>query len=100
MTHSSVLSVASLAYRHDQSCAVLPFLVGQTPYVFDLAKACKHLFILFVNGVSFRHTAKLDHVSMGAMKYEKRIRSVRPAPMLAEVTQLFGIWCRRPYLFI
>ena len=45
----------------------IAFLVGQTPYIFDLAKPCKHLFILFVNGVSFLHAKKLDHVSMGTM---------------------------------
>ena len=37
---------------------------------------------------------------MGTMKYEKRIRGVRPAPMLAEVTQVFGPWGRSPHLVI
>src|SRR6266851_4024938 len=72
----------------------------QTPRFFDLAEPHKHPIIFLGNRIPFRYTAKLDHVSMGAMKYEKRIRSVRPAPMLAEVTQLFGIWGRCPNLVI
>src|SRR6266851_5300900 len=100
MTHSSVLSVASLAYRHGQIPCRIDLLVWQTPRFFDLAKPHKHPFIFLGNSIPFRYTAKLDHVSMGAMKYEKRIWSVRQAPMLAEVTQLFGIWGRRTDLVI
>src|SRR5215470_1295019 len=67
-------------------------LPWQTPDFFDLAKSYKQLFIIFINGCSFRYAEKLDEVSMGTVKYDKRIRAVRPAPMLAEVTQFFGFW--------
>jgi hypothetical protein len=62
----------------------------QTPHVLDLAKSCKHLFVFLGNTVPFSHAAKLHHIPMRAMHYGNWIRGVRPAPMFAEVMQLFG----------
>src|SRR5215472_8702727 len=70
-------------------------LLWQIPRLFDLAKPCKHSFVFLRDGIPFRYAAKLDHVSMGAMQYEKRIRRIRPAPMLAEVMELLGCWSGR-----
>lgn len=64
-------------------------LLWQTPGIFDLAQPRQHLFILFINRCSFRHADKLDQVSVGTVKYYKRIRATLPAPMLAEGMQVF-----------
>src|SRR6267154_1950640 len=47
----------------------------QTPYGFDLAQSCKHLFVLFVNACSFRHADELDHISMAAGHDDKGIHA-------------------------
>src|SRR6266446_931364 len=75
-------------------------LLWQTPGFFDFAKSCKHLFILFIDGVSLRYAEELDEVSMGTVEYDKRRRAVRPPPMLAVVTEFFGFWDCSPYVFI
>src|SRR5712691_2332433 len=80
--------------------AVFGVLMWQTPRFFDLAELCKHPFILFSDRISFLCAAKLDHISMRTMKDEKRIRGVRPAPMLHVVSELFGSWHRSPHLVI
>jgi DNA helicase TIP49 (TBP-interacting protein) len=51
------------------------FLFRQTPHFFDFAKSSKHLFVLFINCCSFRQVDKVDHVSMGAGHYNKRIEA-------------------------
>src|SRR5882762_4866287 len=70
----------------------IELLARQTPRFFDLAKLRQHPFILLINSIPFRHPEKLDHVSMRAVKYDKRRRTVRPPTVLAEVTQFFGFW--------
>src|SRR6267143_1423480 len=75
-------------------------LMWQTPRFFDLAELCKHPFVLFSDRISFLCAAKLDHISMRTMKDEKRIRGVRPAPMLHVVSELLGSWHRSPHLVI
>src|SRR6266851_5648904 len=84
------------ASRRVNSCPLL----RQAPDFFDLAKSCKHLFISLVDGCSFRYPDKLDEVSVGTVKYDKGIRAGLPAPMLAEVMQLFGSRACPAYLFI
>jgi hypothetical protein len=67
----------------------------QAPLLLNPAKAFKHPFVLFVDSVSFRYTEKLNQVSVGAMKYHKRIRVISPMPMLAEIPHFVGCWrCR------
>ena len=51
------------------------FLFWQTPHLFDFAKSCKHLFVLFINSCSFRQVDRLDEVSMGAGHYNKGIHA-------------------------
>src|ERR1700674_2331707 len=75
-------------------------LLRQAPDFFDFAKSCKHLFIFLVGGCSFRYPDKLDEVSVGTVKYDKGIRAGLPAPMLAEVMQLFGSRACPTYVFI
>lgn len=55
----------------------MTFLFWQTPDVFDVAKPCKHLFVLFISCCSFRQAERLDHVSMVAVKDDKRIHATR-----------------------
>src|SRR5690349_19835003 len=78
----SLISARALAVRS----------LWQAPLLLDAAKAFKHSLVLFVDSVSFRYTEKLNHVSVGAMKYHKRIRVIPPMPMLAEITHFFGCW--------
>ncbi len=75
-------------------------LLRQAPDFFDFAKSCKHLFIFFVDGCSFRYPDKLDEVSVGTVKYDKGTRAGLPAPMLAEIMQLFGSRACPAYVFI
>src|SRR5467141_5468454 len=75
-------------------------LLRQAPDFFDFAKSCKHLFIFLVDARSFRYPHKLDEVSVGTVKYDKGIRAGLPAPMLAEVMQLFGSRACPAYVFI
>src|SRR5438874_12365171 len=75
-------------------------LMWQTPRFFDLAEPCKHPFVLFGDRISFLCAAKLNHISMRTMKDEKRIRGVRPAPMLHELGELLGSWHRSTHLVI
>src|SRR6266852_4972871 len=82
--------------RYVNSCPLL----RQAPDFFDLAKSCKHLFIFLVDGCSFRYSDKLHEVSVGTVKYDKGIRAGLPAPMLAEVMQLFGSRACPTYVFI
>src|SRR5580692_5043186 len=97
MTGSSSFPSLPAPDRRDQ-ILTRGHLLWQTPLVFDLAKPCKHSFVFFANSIPFRYAAKLDHVSMRAMQYEKRVRRIRPAPMLAEVKQLLGRWgCRTDF---
>src|SRR5256884_3189921 len=90
--------------RINVSRATMPGIFGvlmwQTHRFFDLAELCKHPFILLSDRVSFLCAAKLDHISMRTMKDEKRIRGVRPAPMLHVVSELLGSWHRSPHLVI
>jgi hypothetical protein len=72
--------------------ALLTRLFWQTPLLLDFAKASKHLFILFRDGGRFRDAEHLDDVPVRAMKYDKRIGAVPPAPVLHEVTQFFWRW--------
>jgi hypothetical protein len=51
----------------------LRFVWSQTPHILDFAESAKHLFVLFGDGCSFRHAEKLDHESMVAGNYDKRI---------------------------
>src|SRR5256885_7626007 len=75
-------------------------LMWQTPRFFYLAQPCKHPFVLFGDRISFLCAAKLNHISMRTMKDEKRIRGVRPAPMLHVVSELLGSWHRSTHLVI
>lgn len=54
---------------------MLTLLFCQTPHFFDFAKFCKHLFVLFINGCSFRQAESLVHVPMGAGQYDKRLHA-------------------------
>src|SRR2546426_6799667 len=55
----------------------LTVLSWQTPDVFDVAQSCQHRLVLFVNCCSFRHAERLDHVSMVALKDNKRLHATR-----------------------
>src|ERR1700688_2463665 len=81
---------------HVNSCPLL----RQAPDFLDLAKPPKHLFIFLVDVRSFRYPDKLHEVSVSAVKYDKGIRAGLPAPVLAEVTQLFGSRACPAYIFI
>ena len=61
--------------RNTWIASILTFLFWQTPHLFNFAKSCKHLFILFINSCPFRDFKRLDEVSMGAVKYNKRIHA-------------------------
>src|SRR6266540_3190567 len=52
-----------------------PLYLWQAPLSLDFAKPRKHLFVLFSNSCSFRLAEKLDHVSMGASQYDKRVQA-------------------------
>src|SRR6266478_2085133 len=82
--------------RYLNSCPLL----RQAPDFLDLAKSSKHLFILLVDGRSFRYADKLDEVSVGTVKDDKGIRAGLPAPMLAEIMKLFGSRVGPAYVFI
>src|SRR5580704_14885450 len=75
-------------------------LLRQAPSFLDLAKPPEHLFIFLVDGRSFRYPDKLHEVSVSAVEYDKGIRAGLPAPVLAEVMQLFGSRACPAYVFI
>src|SRR5882724_13046591 len=54
---------------------ILPILFWQTPLVFDLADFCQHLCVLLIDGRSFRHAVRLDHVAMVAGKDHERLHA-------------------------
>src|SRR6202030_256493 len=82
--------------RYVNSCPLL----RQAPDFLDLAKSSKHLFIFLVDCRSLRYSDKLYEVCVGTVKYDKGIRAGVPAPVLAEVMQLFGSRTCPTYVFI
>src|SRR6266446_711047 len=93
-TRRPILNSTHASGRRNQRAILARFdlLLWQTPGFFDFAKSCKHLFILFIDGVSLRYAEKLDEVSMWTVEYDKRRRAVRPPPMIVVVTEIFGVW--------